>query len=84
LLIVTHLNAQKGNSMGFTMIPLLIHSDSVPQAARDALRLANAAPPETRAVALENAARVLYRETDLECGEVRDLVGLPNTNGCHC
>jgi hypothetical protein len=67
--------------MGFTMAPLLMHSEGVPSAARDALKAAALSPPERRKAALEWAARVLHHETDLDCGEARDLVGLP-AGGC--
>ena len=62
--------------MAFTLAPLLIHHESVPQEARDALRAASIAPPERRIEELESAARILYRDTDLECRDVRELVGL--------
>jgi hypothetical protein len=60
----------------YSLAPLLIHNESVPEAAREALRAASIAPPEKRAVELERAAFVLYEETDLECRDVRELVGL--------
>ncbi|HEV8245357.1 MAG TPA: hypothetical protein VGP93_06305 [Polyangiaceae bacterium] len=63
-------------------MPLLIHSDAVPAEARARLQAGSLGPPEQREEELEVAARVLYRETDLECGEVRDLVGLPSSAGC--
>jgi plasmid stability protein len=62
--------------MSFSIAPLLVHSQAVPAEAREALRAAAAAPPDQRKVALESAARTLYRHTDLECGDVRDLFGL--------
>ncbi len=68
--------------MGFTMAPLLINSDAVPPAAREALRLAFQGPEEHRTARLESAAQVLYRETELDCGEARDLVGLPSAGSC--
>jgi len=63
--------------MGLSIAPLLIHDEAVPAEARAALKVATSGPVERRAEALESAARVLYRETDLECGEIRELVGLP-------
>jgi hypothetical protein len=63
--------------MALQMTPLLIHSDSVPRAARAALEAAWAAPPERREEALYEAARELRAATDLECDEVRDLMDLP-------
>ncbi len=64
--------------MAFTLAPLLIHNHAVPQAAREALLAASLAPPERRDEELEIAARVLFRETELDCSDVRELVGLPN------
>jgi len=63
--------------MAFSLAPLLVHSEAVPTLARQALAAATSAPPESRDELLEAAARVLYRETDLGCGDVRELVGLP-------
>ena len=68
--------------MNFTMLPLLMHSDAVPPAARDALRSAYLAPPERRQAELQSAVRVLYQETELDCGEAKDLVGLPTCATC--
>jgi len=69
-------------TMSFTMVPLLMHSDAVPRVARDALRAAFAAPPERRDAELLSAVRVLYRETDLDCSEAKDLVGLQSCATC--
>jgi len=62
--------------MAFSLAPLLVHHEGVSETARAALRSATMAPPESRDEALEHAARVLYEETDLECRDVRELVGL--------
>ena len=62
--------------MSFSLAPLLVHSDAVPLLARQALRAAADAPADTRGVLLEEAARVIFDETDLECRDVRELVGL--------
>jgi hypothetical protein len=62
--------------MSLSMAPLLIHSEQVPAEARDAIRDAYEAPLEHRSAKLESAARVLYLATDLECRDVRELVGL--------
>jgi len=62
--------------MGFPMVSLLVHSESVPSAAREALRFAIHAAPELRAGALRKAAEILFAETDLECAEVKALVGI--------
>lgn len=66
--------------MRFSVAPLLIHSDAVPAEARDALLAASDASLEEKARALEVAARVLYHETDLDCRDARELVGL--SAGC--
>lgn len=68
--------------MALNVASLLTYSDAVPAAAREALRAANAGPPESRAIELESAARVLFAQTDLDCCEVRELVGLPPGDGC--
>ena len=68
--------------MTFTMVPLLIHSDAVPAVARDALKAAYLAPPERRQAELLSAVRVLYRETELDCGEAKDLVGVTSCSNC--
>jgi hypothetical protein len=60
-----------------SLTPLLMHSDAVPTEARSALRAAYEAPPDHRTAELKTAARALYEGTDLECGEVLELVGLP-------
>lgn len=68
--------------MAFSLAPLLIHSDSVPAKAREALRLAHSAPVEERRTALASAARVLYSETALNCDDALEIVGLQNDCGC--
>lgn len=67
-------------TMRFSMAPLLMHSPDVPVGVRDALVAAYAAEPEHRADRLEAAARLLHRETDLACDDVRELIGIPG--GC--
>ena len=63
--------------MPIDLTPLLIHSDDVPLEAKRALIAASHAPVSQRATHLEQAARTLVRQTELSCGEVRDLIGLP-------
>jgi hypothetical protein len=58
----------------FAMASLLVHSPFVPIASRAALREAHESPPEMRAERLESAARMLLRETDLPCADVRELI----------
>lgn len=64
-----------------TVARLLVHSEDVPETARDALRAALAAPPEERDPLLLLAARTLFHETDLDCSDARELVGLTG-GGC--
>ena len=68
--------------MSFSVAPLLLHSDHVPLTARHALRAAYDAPVEERTPHLESAARILYRELDLNCVEARELVGLAAEGSC--
>jgi hypothetical protein len=68
--------------MSFSLAPLLLHSDDVPADARAALREAHEAPVAYRTALLESAARILYREVDLDCGDARELVGLPTIGSC--
>ena len=63
--------------MRLSMAPLLIHHEEVPESARDALKAAYEAAPADRDGMLESAARILSGETDLECRDARELVGLP-------
>jgi len=68
--------------MSFSVAPLLLHSDHVPLTARHALRAAYDAPVEERTPYLESAARILYRELDLNCVDARELVGLSAEGSC--
>lgn len=68
--------------MSFSVGRLLIHSEAVPQAAREALRGAYAGGPEGLEARLEKAAKILHRETGLACGDVRELVGLSSDGPC--
>jgi hypothetical protein len=65
-----------------SMAPILMHSESVPESARDALREASSAEPESREALLTTAAKILHRETGLPCDDVRELVGLHDEGGC--
>ena len=67
--------------MPFTIAPLLLHSEAVPLAARNALKAALYGPPAQREAELQSAARVLFAERDLPCDDARELVGLV-TAGC--
>jgi hypothetical protein len=68
--------------MAFSLAPLLIHSDSVPPKAREALRAASAASLDQRKSALVSAARVLYTESALDCRDALEIVGLESDCGC--
>ena len=63
-----------------SLAPILMHSEAVPAEVRSALRAASDAPPERRKTELKLAARTLYQVTDLDCTDVRELLGLPD--GC--
>jgi hypothetical protein len=67
--------------MAFSLAPLLIHSESVPVKAREALRAVSSVKAEHRTSALHSAARVLYSETSLDCSDAMELVGLQD---CGC
>jgi hypothetical protein len=62
--------------MSLSLVPLLIHDEDVPAAARAELRAAERGPARDRRVHLEAAARALAREAQLDCAEARELVGL--------
>jgi hypothetical protein len=68
--------------MAFSLAALLIHSESVPVKAREALRAVSSAPVELRKSALRSAARVLHAETSIDCGDAMELVGLQAGCGC--
>lgn len=62
--------------MKFSMGPLLIHSADIPATVREALQAAYAAEPDAQEDLLAQAAKLLHRATDLECADVRELIGL--------
>jgi hypothetical protein len=62
--------------MSFSITPLLLHSEAVPVAVRQALQAAYKGPKSDRGRHLESAARILYREFALDCSDARELVGL--------
>jgi hypothetical protein len=68
--------------MSLSMAPLLMYSEQIPAEARDAIRAAYEGLPEDRSAKLESAARILHRQTGLECRDVRELVGLPGGGDC--
>jgi hypothetical protein len=68
--------------MAFSVAPLLIHSESVPLRARQALLAATTAPFEQRRSALVSAARVLYTESSIDCRDALEIVGLEGDCGC--
>ncbi|HEX4452693.1 MAG TPA: hypothetical protein VH143_17570 [Kofleriaceae bacterium] len=72
--------------MALSVVPLLLHSDALPEGARLALVDALAQPETERAPFLANAARILYREASLECVDALELVGLapPLDGSCGC
>jgi hypothetical protein len=68
--------------MSLSMAPLLMHSEQVPAAVRDAFRAAYEAAPQDRNAQFESAARILHEETGLECRDILELVGLPGKEDC--
>jgi hypothetical protein len=68
--------------MAFSLAPLLIHSESIPHRAREALRSAALAPAEQKKTALASAARILHSETSIDCRDAMEIVGL--NAGCGC
>ncbi len=76
------MSAVKGSDPGFSMLPLLVHSNAVSAGAKSALLAAQTSPPETRMAALKSAARVLHSETGLECRDVLEIMGLDEQQAC--
>jgi hypothetical protein len=66
--------------MALSVAPLLIHSESIPEGARLALRDAFLRPEGERPALLQTAARILAQEVELDCSDALELVGL--TSGC--
>ena len=66
--------------MSFSIAPMLIHSSDISPRVRAAIADAYSAAPDQRTTQLEAAARLLHRDTGLECEDVRELIGLPG--GC--
>jgi hypothetical protein len=62
--------------MRFSLAPLLLHMEDIPDTARTALREASAAPAAERRTHLEAAARALYQDAHLDCADAKELVGL--------
>lgn len=67
--------------MSLSMAPLLMHSSDLSLPVRQALQAAHAADPDEREDRLAEAAELLFQETQLECADVRELVGLA-PGGC--
>ncbi len=67
--------------MSFSLVPLLLHSPDLPANVRAALQAAQESDPDEREDRLVAAARLMHRETQLECADVRELVGL-SAGGC--
>lgn len=61
--------------MSLSMVPLLAHSDSIPPQSREAFARAMKASPTERPQLLEIAAKTLWRQTELPCADIRDLIG---------
>ena len=77
------MRAVKAIVPGFSILPLLVHSQAVSASARSALQAAQSiSAPQERAQALASAARVLHQETGLECRDVLEIVGLEPDGSC--
>lgn len=76
------MKAAKTSDLGFSILPLLVHSQAVSASARSALLAAQVSAPAERARALASAARVLHQETGLECRDVLEIVGLDAKEAC--
>ena len=69
----------------FSIAPLLIHSEAIPEGARLALRDALSRPEDERPALLAGVAKILYRDAELDCGDALELVGLSSANSpCGC
>jgi hypothetical protein len=71
--------------MSLSLATILIHTDGVSEAAKEAL---TAASEEREGSSLqqrmlESAARSLHRDFDLECRDALELVGLPSNDACN-
>ncbi len=71
--------------MSFSIAPLLIHSEAIPEGAKAALRDALARPEDERPALLAGVARILFREAELDCSDALELVGLSSAaSPCGC
>ncbi len=64
------------------MASLLSYDELVPLTVREALKAALAAPAHERQAGLASAATLLFRETGIDCMDVRELVGLNEAYAC--
>lgn len=60
----------------YDVTSLLLHSTDVPEAVKAALVLSRS-DSTSREAHLRSAARELVRSTGVDCGDARELVGLP-------
>ena len=61
---------------------LLIHSQDVPDSAREALLSARSAPAAERRSMLLQAAKILHLDLGLDCEDAVELVGLGGDGEC--
>ncbi len=72
-----HPNKPRRKLVSFQFGSLLVHSDQVPVAARDALRAAHRGGDARGSVELlELAAQILHRDAGVDCPDARELVDL--------
>lgn len=62
--------------MAMSMSSILVHSHAVSTDVRAALEAAEHEPAETRAVARTQVARLLVRESTIDCRDARELLDL--------
>lgn len=60
--------------MALSLIPLLLHDDTVPPHARRELKRALTATADRRRRHLERAARSICESTDIPCADIKDLL----------
>ena len=69
----------------YSMASLLLHEVAVPGPVRLAVKAAIDGPISERTARLRSAAQLLYRETDLPCDDVKELLDLSaSEERCEC
>jgi hypothetical protein len=63
--------------MSMSMASILVHSQALPELARNVIHAAHRGPAALRTPLLESAARILHDEVGLDCVDARELLDLP-------